>query len=86
MQGAIPMGTEAWDEARILSGVPACGAELTEAYNPLEAGLYHTVSLAKGCYLGQETIAKVYNTKGAWPALLLSRFQRFADMLCLKHM
>ena len=35
------------------------GSELTEAVNPLEAGLYHAVSLSKGCYMGQETLAKV---------------------------
>ena len=64
VQGALPMGTEAWDEVRILNGVPAAGAELTGAYNPLEAGLYHAVSLAKGCYVGQETIAKVHNNNG----------------------
>ena len=29
--------------------------------NPLEAGLYHAVSLSKGCYVGQETLAKVHN-------------------------
>jgi folate-binding protein YgfZ len=45
--------------ARVLAGRPAPGAELTEQYNPLEAGLYHAVSLQKGCYIGQETIAKV---------------------------
>lgn len=40
------------------------GAELTDAVNPLEAGLYHAVSLSKGCYMGQETLAKVH-TKDA---------------------
>lgn len=65
MQGALPMGTEAWEEVRVLNGVPAAGVELTDAFNPLEAGLYHVVSLAKGCYVGQETIAKVHNNNGA---------------------
>ena len=37
------------------------GTELTDAVNPLEAGLYAAVSLAKGCYMGQETLAKVHN-------------------------
>ncbi len=35
------------------------GQELTEEVNPLEAGLHGAVSLAKGCYIGQETLAKV---------------------------
>jgi folate-binding protein YgfZ len=55
------MGAEDWERARITSGRPAAGAELTDDYNPLEAGLYHAVSVNKGCYIGQETIAKVSN-------------------------
>ena len=55
------MGAEDWERARITSGRPAAGAELTDDYNPLEAGLYHAVSINKGCYIGQETIAKVSN-------------------------
>ena len=39
------------------------GTELTDGVNPLEAGLYHAVSLSKGCYVGQETLAKVHNLK-----------------------
>jgi folate-binding protein YgfZ len=65
------MGTHAWEEARVLNGVPATGAELTEAYNPLEAGLYHACSLAKGCYIGQETISKVHNANGVLSATFL---------------
>jgi len=59
--GAVPMGERSWERQRILSGRPKAGVELTEEHNPLEAGLYHAVSLAKGCYIGQETIAKVHN-------------------------
>lgn len=59
------MGSNVWEHVRVLNGVPKTGAELTEAVNPLEAGLYASVSLAKGCYIGQETLAKVYNNNGA---------------------
>ena len=59
VQGAVPMGSDGWEAARVACGRPAPGAELTEDYNPLEAGLYHAVSVGKGCYIGQETIAKV---------------------------
>lgn len=53
-------------EARLplVQGRPLPGTELTDAVNPLEAGLYHAVSLSKGCYMGQETLAKVH-TKDA---------------------
>lgn len=53
VQGAIPMGVDDWDAARVLAGRPRRGAELTEQHNPLEAGLYGAVSLNKGCYIGQ---------------------------------
>jgi folate-binding protein YgfZ len=60
-RGAIPMGSIAWNIARVVAGRPVPGAELTEDYNPLEAGLYAAVSLNKGCYIGQETLAKVHS-------------------------
>lgn len=53
------MGSEAWEVARIVAGRPTPGAELTGDFNPLEAGLFHALSLDKGCYIGQETISKV---------------------------
>ena len=59
--GAIDADTlEAW---RMLSGLPAPGLELTEDYNPLEAGLTSAVSFTKGCYVGQEVVARL-NTYG----------------------
>ena len=59
-----PGGTQAWERWRLAVGRPAVGAELTEDYNPLEAGLWHTVSFNKGCYIGQETIARLNTYKG----------------------
>ncbi|HJQ97640.1 MAG TPA: glycine cleavage T C-terminal barrel domain-containing protein, partial [Candidatus Polarisedimenticolaceae bacterium] len=47
---------EAW---RILTGRPLAGHELTEDYNPLEAGLRDAVSFTKGCYTGQEVVARL---------------------------
>ncbi len=44
---------------RIERGVPAVGSELTEKYNPLEARLERFVSFTKGCYIGQEVIARI---------------------------
>jgi folate-binding protein YgfZ len=54
------MGADAWEIARIVAGRPVVGKELTEDYTPFDAGLYAAVSLNKGCYIGQETLAKVY--------------------------
>jgi tRNA-modifying protein YgfZ len=61
---AIPLGEQAWEQLRILQGRPMPGTELTEDYNPLEAGLWHTVSFNKGCYIGQETIARLNTYNG----------------------
>lgn len=55
--GAIDAETsEAW---RILLGLPAANHELTEDHNPLEAGLKGAISFTKGCYVGQEVVARL---------------------------
>jgi folate-binding protein YgfZ len=46
---------------RIEAGLPAGGSELTGDYTPLEAGLADVVSTTKGCYPGQEVIARQIN-------------------------
>lgn len=62
--GAVPMGDRAWETLRIQQGRPAPATELTEEYNPLEAGLWQAVSFEKGCYIGQETIARLNTYNG----------------------
>lgn len=58
-QGAVPVGREAWNIRRIELGIPRYGFELTESANPLEAGLFDSISFSKGCYIGQEVIARM---------------------------
>ncbi|CAK0742478.1 hypothetical protein CVIRNUC_001399 [Coccomyxa viridis] len=60
-QGVVPMGERAYEQARICDGRPAAGSELTEDYNPLEAGLQSAISLTKGCFVGAETLSKLSN-------------------------
>lgn len=57
----IPRVSEgAVELARIRVGWPAWGAELTEAVLPPEVGIEgETVSYSKGCYVGQETLARM---------------------------
>jgi folate-binding protein YgfZ len=61
---ATPMGDRVWQQLRIEQGRPLPDYELTEDYNPLEAGLWTTISFDKGCYIGQETIARLNTYKG----------------------
>lgn len=59
--GACPTGAEEIARRRILAGIPVSGHELTEEFNPLEAGLREAVSFTKGCYVGQEVVARLEN-------------------------
>lgn len=56
----LPLIDEAaYDYLRIEAGLPRFGRELTLDYIPLEAGLWADVSFSKGCYVGQEIIARM---------------------------
>jgi folate-binding protein YgfZ len=48
-----------WNRERILAGHGIYLHEWSDAYNPLEAGLLHLIDFKKGCYIGQEVIARL---------------------------
>lgn len=48
----------AYEVLRVEAGVPGPSGELAEEYSPLEVGLEYAVSDSKGCYTGQEVIAR----------------------------
>jgi folate-binding protein YgfZ len=50
---------ETYNILRVEAGIPVTGLELTEEINPWEAGLDFAVSLDKGCYNGQEVVARL---------------------------
>lgn len=52
-------GMGALEVYRVERGIPVYGQELSEEVNPLEAGLQSYVSFTKGCYIGQEVIARL---------------------------
>jgi len=68
---AWPGLTDPNDERqRILIGFPRLGAELTDETIPGEAGptfVEHTVSFTKGCYTGQELVARIESRGGNVP-------------------
>ena len=51
--------SEGFDRIRINEGIPVYGKELTTEFNPLEAGLIRHISFNKGCYIGQEVVARL---------------------------
>lgn len=58
--GVRECGLEAWEAVRIEAGIPVMGRELTERTIPEEAGIVdRTVSFTKGCYTGQELVARI---------------------------
>jgi aminomethyltransferase len=54
-----PLGQAAAEALRVEAGVPRWGVELGDRYNPLEANLAGAISWEKGCYIGQEVVARL---------------------------
>ncbi len=54
-----PAGENAFEIFRIQNGIPAAPNEINDAYNPHEINLINEVSFSKGCYIGQEVIARL---------------------------
>jgi folate-binding protein YgfZ len=58
MGGAV-IDQEIFEVLRIEVGLPIAPNELNEKHNPLEASIVGAVSFTKGCYIGQEVIARL---------------------------
>jgi tRNA-modifying protein YgfZ len=59
--GAEPVSPEVYETTRVEAGLPRFGADITSENFPAEAGILdRAVSFSKGCYPGQETVAKMY--------------------------
>lgn len=59
-QGGGPVGWTALETARIEAGIPRYGADMDDTILPPEAGLEdRAISYTKGCYSGQEVIARI---------------------------
>jgi folate-binding protein YgfZ len=59
--GAVEVSEDAAECVRIESGRPRYGIDLDDSVIPQEAGLNaRAVSFTKGCYVGQETVARLF--------------------------
>jgi folate-binding protein YgfZ len=59
--GAVAAGEDAAEIRRVETGRPRYGVDLDESVIPQEAGLNErAVSFTKGCYVGQETVARLF--------------------------
>ena len=59
--GAVPVSEDAAEVVRVERGRPRYGVDLDDATIPQEAGLNErAVSFTKGCYVGQETVARLF--------------------------
>jgi len=75
---AGPAGS--WEPARVALGLPRAGLELTDDVLAEEAGLLSShVHLDKGCYPGQETVARVHNLGQVQRRLAGLRFEPAGD-------
>ncbi|MBI4393835.1 MAG: hypothetical protein HY556_08595 [Euryarchaeota archaeon] len=59
--GAVVVSREDFDRARVKAGVSWGGHEIVPEYFPQELGLGGLIDYKKGCFVGQETMARLKN-------------------------
>ena len=77
--GAVVADAGEWESLRVRSGGPAFGSEMGEPYNPLEAGLIGAIDFTKGCYIGQEVIARLDSYHRVQKYMAVLRFSEGAE-------
>lgn len=75
--GAKPSGGLTYNTLRIRAGLPA--RELSTDYIPLELGLWDDVSFNKGCYTGQEIIARMESRNKLAKMLVRLELNQFVE-------
>ncbi len=84
LSAALPVaGFEAWEAHRIDQSLPRGGAELAvEGTIPLEAGFLEMngVDFSKGCYIGQETMARTHHRGTLKKRLFQLRFDGVGEV------
>jgi len=56
---AAPIGFSTYEMIRVHAGIPAAGGEINEEQNPHEISFLPYIDFEKGCYLGQEVVARL---------------------------
>jgi folate-binding protein YgfZ len=62
--GAAPVGFDALDTVRIEAGIAWWGRDYDDSNLPQETGLDEALNFTKGCYLGQEVVARIHYRGG----------------------
>ncbi len=81
--GAVSCDNDTFNILRVEAGMPVAGLELTEDINPWEANFDFAISLAKGCYNGQEIVARLHAYKKVKQRLTGLRLEKVPDSLPL---
>ena len=76
---AGPSALQAYEAIRVERGHPAVGREIDEDAIPLEVGLWDLVSFSKGCYIGQEVIARMESRSRVARRLVGLRLDRLEE-------
>jgi len=76
----VPLSEETYQVLRVEAGQPEFGRELGDEYIPLEANLWNDVSFKKGCYTGQEIIARMESRQKLAKRLVRLRFDEPATL------
>ena len=77
--GAVGISAATAETLRIARQRPLYGAEMSDTYNPLEAGLIGAIDFHKGCYIGQEVIARLDTYEKVQKYLVALHFQADND-------
>ena len=72
-RGAVPVSLPVYEAARVMAGIPRFGSDITPENLPAECGILgRAVSFEKGCYPGQEIVARMHYR--GQPNKILRRF------------
>jgi len=53
------VGEDAWNSYKVEQGIPSAPNEINDRFNPNELNMLDMISFSKGCYIGQEVIARL---------------------------